>query len=145
MQLIIFDECHHATHYHPYNILMQEFYWVLPMAQRPKIFGMTASPVKMATLIQDKVKDQHHNLREKHVQAFEELERNLGCRVVTVSKELQVIILTFCPVATISLLVCTLMCDMVGCLCRRRSTSMRRSPKKPSWSISRRHLMTSST
>jgi hypothetical protein len=46
---------------------------------------MTASPVKISTLIHN----ERVGVRERHVQAFEMLERNLGCRVVTVSKELQ--------------------------------------------------------
>ncbi|KAJ7118771.1 hypothetical protein C8R44DRAFT_841231 [Mycena epipterygia] len=42
--LIIFDECHHTRKNHPYNWIMREYFEVLP-ASRPKIFGMTASPV----------------------------------------------------------------------------------------------------
>ncbi|KAF9910440.1 Dicer-like protein 1 [Linnemannia zychae] len=42
--ILIFDECHHATGKHPYRQIMTEFY---PEAKEPpKIFGMTASPPK---------------------------------------------------------------------------------------------------
>ncbi|XP_073146735.1 endoribonuclease Dicer homolog 3 [Henckelia pumila] len=41
--LIVLDECHHATGNHPYAKIMKEFYH--KSANRPKIFGMTASPV----------------------------------------------------------------------------------------------------
>lgn len=44
ISLLIFDECHHAQKAHPYAQI-QEFYHASKPCQRPKIFGMTASPV----------------------------------------------------------------------------------------------------
>ncbi|GJJ77797.1 endoribonuclease Dicer [Entomortierella parvispora] len=45
--LIIFDECHHATKEHNYRKIMTDFYDRLEENERrPKIFGMTASPPK---------------------------------------------------------------------------------------------------
>ncbi|KAF9584463.1 Dicer-like protein 1 [Lunasporangiospora selenospora] len=44
--LIIFDECHHAVGDHNYRLIMREFYEAAEKDQRPKIFGMTASPPK---------------------------------------------------------------------------------------------------
>ncbi|KAJ7221704.1 hypothetical protein GGX14DRAFT_670866 [Mycena pura] len=44
LALMIFDECHHTRKNHPYNIIMREYSAVSPTS-RPKIFGMTASPV----------------------------------------------------------------------------------------------------
>ncbi|XP_023744994.1 endoribonuclease Dicer homolog 3a isoform X1 [Lactuca sativa] len=41
--LLIIDECHRATGNHPYVSIMKEFY--LKAVNKPKIFGMTASPV----------------------------------------------------------------------------------------------------
>ncbi|KAK8543151.1 hypothetical protein V6N13_136315 [Hibiscus sabdariffa] len=43
MSLMIIDECHHATGNHPYAKIMKEFYH--KCNTKPKIFGMTASPV----------------------------------------------------------------------------------------------------
>lgn len=43
LYLIVLDECHHATGNHPYAKIMKEFYH--KSTKRPKIFGMTASPV----------------------------------------------------------------------------------------------------
>ncbi|KAM4077934.1 hypothetical protein ACJW30_12G177800 [Castanea mollissima] len=43
VRLLIFDECHHATGNHPYTKIMKEFYH--KSSEKPKIFGMTASPV----------------------------------------------------------------------------------------------------
>ncbi|KAL2236099.1 UNVERIFIED_CONTAM: Endoribonuclease Dicer 3a [Sesamum indicum] len=40
---LILDECHRATGNHPYARIMKEFYHI--STERPKIFGMTASPV----------------------------------------------------------------------------------------------------
>ncbi|KAF9239687.1 hypothetical protein BU15DRAFT_46430 [Melanogaster broomeanus] len=44
VSLIIFDECHHTRKNHAYNGIMREYFQVHP-AERPKVFGMTASPV----------------------------------------------------------------------------------------------------
>eukprot|EP01114_Cavostelium_apophysatum_P018214 TRINITY_DN5592_c0_g2_i1.p1 TRINITY_DN5592_c0_g2~~TRINITY_DN5592_c0_g2_i1.p1 ORF type:complete len:1321 (-),score=333.81 TRINITY_DN5592_c0_g2_i1:25-3987(-) len=45
--LLIFDECHHATKEGPYNRIMQDFYKKNFVGDvKPRIFGMTASPVK---------------------------------------------------------------------------------------------------
>ncbi|GJM92126.1 hypothetical protein PR202_ga08557 [Eleusine coracana subsp. coracana] len=43
VNLIIFDECHHATGNHPYSRIMKEFYH--RSEYKPNVFGMTASPV----------------------------------------------------------------------------------------------------
>ncbi|WCJ29281.1 dicer-like 3 [Euphorbia peplus] len=43
VSLIVIDECHHATRNHPYTKIMKEFY--RKSVTKPKIFGMTASPV----------------------------------------------------------------------------------------------------
>eukprot|EP00177_Eucheuma_denticulatum_P000175 GFKZ01000308.1.p1 GENE.GFKZ01000308.1~~GFKZ01000308.1.p1 ORF type:complete len:1667 (+),score=210.82 GFKZ01000308.1:718-5718(+) len=45
--LLILDEVHHATKSHPYRKLFMEFYHTLEEGEpRPRVFGMTASPVK---------------------------------------------------------------------------------------------------
>lgn len=41
---MIFDECHHCRKNHAYNGIMREYYQAQP-GHRPKIFGMTASPI----------------------------------------------------------------------------------------------------
>nr|XP_043620815.1 endoribonuclease Dicer homolog 3a [Erigeron canadensis] len=43
ISLLIIDECHRASGNHPYASIMKEFY--LKAANKPKIFGMTATPV----------------------------------------------------------------------------------------------------
>ncbi|XP_059641179.1 endoribonuclease Dicer homolog 3 [Cornus florida] len=43
ISLMIIDECHHATGNHPYTKIMKEFYH--KSNEKPKVFGMTASPV----------------------------------------------------------------------------------------------------
>jgi endoribonuclease Dicer len=53
LSLLIFDEAHHAVDNHPYNRIMQEFYFKLPAKpldtvpdiDRPSILGLTASPI----------------------------------------------------------------------------------------------------
>ncbi|KAJ1952843.1 Dicer-like protein 1, partial [Dispira parvispora] len=50
--LMVFDECHHTRKSHPYNSLMREFYFPCPKAHRPKIFGLTASPLSLQTNVE---------------------------------------------------------------------------------------------
>lgn len=45
-QLVMFDACHHATKYHPYSTILSKHYHHLPLESRPRLFGMTASPIK---------------------------------------------------------------------------------------------------
>ncbi|KAF9086214.1 Dicer-like protein 1 [Mortierella sp. AD031] len=66
--IFIFDECHHATGKHCYRQIMTHFY---PEAnERPKIFGMTASPPK-----------------DKGSQKFaaNELEKTMDAQIITAS------------------------------------------------------------
>ncbi|KAI9366884.1 hypothetical protein DFJ73DRAFT_891325, partial [Zopfochytrium polystomum] len=76
VSLIIFDECHHATRNHPYTLIMQEYYHsILDPQCRPKVFGMTASPIY-----------QNASTREASVQRLTELQDTLDCSVITVSE-----------------------------------------------------------
>ena len=68
VSLLIFDECHHTRKNHAYNGIMRECYQC-PVDQRPKIFGMTASPIWNA-------KDAANSLAV--------LEKNLNATVVAV-------------------------------------------------------------
>lgn len=45
INLLIFDEAHHAKGNHPYAVIIQQFYRPARSSLRPRIFGMTASPV----------------------------------------------------------------------------------------------------
>ncbi|KAG9287939.1 hypothetical protein G9A89_017534 [Geosiphon pyriformis] len=75
VNLLVFDECHHTSKRHPYNLIMREFYDRCPEKNRPKIFGMTASPI---------------NTRKK-LQSASHLENNLNSKVFTAidTKELR--------------------------------------------------------
>ncbi|KAG6873367.1 hypothetical protein C0995_016476 [Termitomyces sp. Mi166 len=77
VSLMIFDECHHARKNHPYNGIMREYFQIPTTACRPKIFGMTASPIwntkdpigSLATLeanMDSKVVGVHAHLDELH-------------------------------------------------------------------------------
>lgn len=44
VSLMVFDECHHAKGRHPFNMIMTE-YFQTSKDVRPKIFGLTASPI----------------------------------------------------------------------------------------------------
>ena len=51
--MLIFDECHHTNSDHPYNKIMDEFYFFYkklkldkPILKFPRIYGLTASPMK---------------------------------------------------------------------------------------------------
>ncbi|EPS32555.1 hypothetical protein PDE_07515 [Penicillium oxalicum 114-2] len=45
INILIFDEAHHAKKSHPYARIIREFYLKAQSSDRPRIFGMTASPV----------------------------------------------------------------------------------------------------
>ena len=49
INLLIFDEAHHAKKGHPYARIIKDYYLQTPTSLRPKIFGMTASPVDANT------------------------------------------------------------------------------------------------
>ncbi|KAI8991530.1 dicer-2 protein [Mycotypha africana] len=62
VHLLIFDECHHATKKHPFNLIMREFYDRCPIENRPKIFGMTASPMHARSSVKYSVSQLESNL-----------------------------------------------------------------------------------
>lgn len=71
INLLIFDEAHHAKSGHPYARLMKDYYITISdPSQRPRVFGMTASPV-----------DANTDVKEAAVQ----LERMLHCKIATTS------------------------------------------------------------
>ncbi|KAF4555624.1 Dicer-like protein [Elsinoe fawcettii] len=45
INLLIFDEAHHAKQSHPYCKIMRDYFHPLGKELRPRIFGMTASPI----------------------------------------------------------------------------------------------------
>ncbi|KAJ3377475.1 hypothetical protein HDU84_008610 [Entophlyctis sp. JEL0112] len=76
--LIIFDECHHAWKNHPYSLIMKEFYHTLPAtADKPKILGMTASPMFQKSTTVDGAR-----------QLLLDLQQVLDCKIITVSDRL---------------------------------------------------------
>ena len=72
INLLIFDEAHHAKKNHPYARIIKDFYATLEKSntQRPRILGMTASPVDAKTNV--------------HVAAAQ-LEGLLHCEIATVN------------------------------------------------------------
>ncbi|KAI8331367.1 dicer-2 protein [Chlamydoabsidia padenii] len=62
VNLLIFDECHHAIKRHPYNVVMREFYDTCPELERPRIFGMTASPLNSKAKVQYSATQLEQNL-----------------------------------------------------------------------------------
>ncbi|TPX64090.1 hypothetical protein SpCBS45565_g06135 [Spizellomyces sp. 'palustris'] len=75
VSLLIIDECHHAVKHHPYNVLMKEFYHTIyPPESRPKVFGMTASPIY-----------QKAHTHQDSLLRLQELQTNIDCVVVTVA------------------------------------------------------------
>ncbi|ORX55708.1 hypothetical protein DM01DRAFT_1335102 [Hesseltinella vesiculosa] len=65
VNLIIFDECHHATKNHPYNVIMREFYDTCRAGDKPRIFGMTASPMHSKAGVIYSSTQLEHNLCSK--------------------------------------------------------------------------------
>lgn len=62
---MIFDECHHATKQHTFNMIMREFYDRCPDEEKPKIFGMTASPMNSKSEVHYTASRLEGNMRSK--------------------------------------------------------------------------------
>jgi endoribonuclease Dicer len=45
ISLLIFDECHHTKKKHPYAEIIADYYMQIGIQHRPRVFGMTASPM----------------------------------------------------------------------------------------------------
>ncbi|KAH8714061.1 hypothetical protein GQ44DRAFT_689075 [Phaeosphaeriaceae sp. PMI808] len=73
INLLIFDEAHHAKGNHPYARLIKDYYiHELDISKRPRIFGMTASPVDV------------RGLSAKHIrEAASDLETLLHSKIAT--------------------------------------------------------------
>eukprot|EP00172_Hildenbrandia_rubra_P004382 Plantae.Rhodophyta-Hildenbrandia_rubra.ctg8744.p2 GENE.Plantae.Rhodophyta-Hildenbrandia_rubra.ctg8744~~Plantae.Rhodophyta-Hildenbrandia_rubra.ctg8744.p2 ORF type:complete len:296 (-),score=66.53 Plantae.Rhodophyta-Hildenbrandia_rubra.ctg8744:1028-1915(-) len=79
-KLWIFDECHHATKDHPFNNIMQEFYHqATDIAKRPKILGLTATPIKL--------KQPYFEDDDEFGEELQGLEDNLDADVIVMSKD----------------------------------------------------------
>ena len=70
INLLVFDEAHHAKKNHPYARIIKDYYIPLGLAKRPKIFGMTASPL---------------DARQDPIRAAKELEAMLHSQIATAS------------------------------------------------------------
>ncbi|KAI0648351.1 hypothetical protein C8Q79DRAFT_906449 [Trametes meyenii] len=70
VSLLVFDECHHTRKNHAYNGIMRE-YFQTPFGSRPKVFGMTASPIWNP---------------KNAVDSLATLERNLDAKVIAVKE-----------------------------------------------------------
>ncbi|KAL8832795.1 MAG: hypothetical protein Q9170_004740 [Blastenia crenularia] len=69
INLIIFDEAHHAKKNHPYARIIKDYYISeADLSKRPRVFGMTASPV---------------DVRSDFAQAARDLENLLHCQIAT--------------------------------------------------------------
>lgn len=88
--LLVFDECHHTDSNHAYNLIMQDFFYFQYQpgkSKRPRILGLTASPIKsklkdndqtnLNAEIRDKLQTLADNLHSKFVLISEETIRNL--------------------------------------------------------------------
>ena len=45
LNLLIVDECHYCSGEHGYSAIMKNFYHSLPIEKRPRVLGLTASPL----------------------------------------------------------------------------------------------------
>jgi endoribonuclease Dicer len=78
INLLIFDEAHHAKNDHPYARIMKDYYpHDTDSSARPRIFGMTASPVDVKGLSAEHVKE-----------SARELERLLQSKIATTTDDM---------------------------------------------------------
>ena len=78
--MLIFDECHHTNSEHPYNKIMDEFYFFYKKDKKiaesffPRIYGLTASPMKT------RINGNSH--QSAAIEALIKLSENLDCVVI---------------------------------------------------------------
>ena len=79
ISMLIFDECHHTNDDHPYNKIMNEFYFFYKRKLKdqnlnyPRIYGLTASPIK---------KGIKEPIEPTVLKSMEKLSENLDCVIV---------------------------------------------------------------
>ena len=73
-KLVVFDECHHCTGSHPYMRIMIEFYHV-NSSLKPKILGLTASPIGHGNISQVTLKNDLQELCNYLDAAFVPIDR----------------------------------------------------------------------
>lgn len=74
INLLVIDECHNAIGSHCYATLMKRFYHTLPNSSRPRVLGLTASPL---------VKAKPTHTEENLAQMLMALEQTLDSEVVS--------------------------------------------------------------
>ena len=80
ISMLVFDECHHTADDHPYNKIMNEFYFFYKKVKElenhkyPRIYGLTASPMKTGV--------KGDSLQSTALDALQKLSENLDCVVV---------------------------------------------------------------
>ena len=79
--LVVFDECHYASGNHQYCAIMDKWYHPLPKEKRPRILGLTASPL---------INVKHSHSDEKLGQMLSSLETTLDATVASL-KDLGVV------------------------------------------------------
>ncbi|KAH9890583.1 hypothetical protein C8Q73DRAFT_652216 [Cubamyces lactineus] len=77
VSLIVFDECHHTRKNHAYNGIMRE-YFQTPVGSRPKVFGMTASPIWNPKNAVESLATLEHNLDSKVIAVKEHVDELVG-------------------------------------------------------------------
>jgi endoribonuclease Dicer len=73
VSLMILDECHHCIGNSPYATILRDYYHTLPQNQRPRVLGLTASP-----LIAVKV----NHTEEQLTQLLTQLEVQMDAKIV---------------------------------------------------------------
>ena len=83
IDLLVFDECHHADQDHAYNLIMRDFFFhefdpENPFAvKRPMVLGLTASPIKQ--------KIERNKVQATEIEGMlQNLANNLYARFVTI-------------------------------------------------------------
>jgi endoribonuclease Dicer len=64
ISLLIFDEAHHCTKKHPYAEIMRKYHELPEGSEKPKIFGMTASPLNTKAGSHEKMREHMKDLQD---------------------------------------------------------------------------------
>lgn len=99
ISLLIFDECHHCTKKHPYSLIFTDFYYDLPILERPHIFGMTATPIISSIKLQKFIQlgsceicsVQYHsqNQKDQHIRGIKHQKRVIKAGLLGIKESKQ--------------------------------------------------------
>jgi hypothetical protein len=90
--LLVFDEAHHCSKDHPYAQIMEDFYHTAELEQRPKVLGLTASPIGLHGCGKKNKKGKGGGAAAASLTDGWDLQQRLAAPLLTVAPELRYVV-----------------------------------------------------